>query len=429
MCSFEKNRGRLEHYLSFFKSELIESLLEFWMSRCLDLEDGGYLNCFTNDGSRLVSKDKYTWSQGRFLWMFSRLAMTESSLFDAEQRRIFLSYAENGKRFLETHVLDSTDPPTCVFLMDGHGNPKAVEGYEGYDLSILADCFVVMGFAAYARAARDPEAYGFARSLLESVWTRYESGEYRSLPYPVPQGYVTHTKPMLLTNVLCELYRAAESFDAAYLPKLKERLAVCHCEVFEVFDRDGMVVEAVRVDGEPDRLFENHINPGHTLEDMWFQYEASAILGDGRYEKEIPRVMKNTLRLGWDADFGGFLHFVPTGGLEDVNSGGALDGEPQKRLVRDDFGSKLWWVHSEAMYSSLISYFNTGDEEFFDWFERIFDYTYKTFPNPDKTVGEWIQIHTREGRPQEKVVALPVKDPYHIMRNVLLIIELLEKKL
>jgi N-acylglucosamine 2-epimerase len=81
------------------------------------------------------------------------------------------------------------------------------------------------------------------------------------------------------------------------------------------------------------------------------------------------------------------------------------------------------------MYSSLISYFNTGDEEFFDWFERIFDYTYKTFPNPDRSVGEWIQIRTREGRPQEKVVALPVKDPYHIMRNVLLIIELLEKKL
>ena len=43
-------------------------------------------------------------------------------------------------------------------------------------------------------------------------------------------------------------------------------------------------------------------------------------------------------------------------------------------------------------------------------------------------MGEWIQIRTREGKPQEKVVALPVKDPYHIIRNVILIIELLEKR-
>ena len=33
-----------------------------------------------------------------------------------------------------------------------------------------------------------------------------------------------------------------------------------------------------------------------------------------------------------------------------------------------------------------------------------------------------------EGKPQEKVVALPVKDPYHIIRNVLFIIELLERQ-
>ena len=59
-------------------------------------------------------------------------------------------------------------------------------------------------------------------------------------------------------------------------------------------------------------------------------------------------------------------------------------------------------------------------------FEKIYDYTMKVFPNPDKTVGEWIQIRKRDGSPQDKVVALPVKDPYHIIRNIILLIELLE---
>ena len=38
----------LNSYLSFFKKELTDNLLFFWMDRCLDKENGGYLNCFTN---------------------------------------------------------------------------------------------------------------------------------------------------------------------------------------------------------------------------------------------------------------------------------------------------------------------------------------------------------------------------------------------
>ena len=35
----------------------------------------------------------------------------------------------------------------------------------------------------------------------------------------------------------------------------------------------------------------------------------------------------------------------------------------------------------------------------------------------------------RDGSPQEKLVALPVKDPYHVMRNLILIVELLHAQL
>lgn len=42
---------------------------------------------------------------------------------------------------------------------------------------------------------------------------------------------------------------------------------------------------------------------------------------------------------------------------------------------------------------------------------------------------EWVQIRTRSGQPEEKVVALPVKDPYHIIRNLILILELLNGQL
>ena len=36
-----------------------------------------------------------------------------------------------------------------------------------------------------------------------------------------------------------------------------------------------------------------------------------------------------------------------------------------------------------------------------------------------------MQILTREGRPQDKVTGLPVKDPLHIARNLVCILEFL----
>ncbi len=416
-------------YLTFFKKELKENLLWFWLPRCEDKQNGGYFNCFCNDGSRLISTDKYTWSQGRFLWTFSKLATMEGEIFDAEQRARFLSLAKSGRDFLLRHVLIGKGDYRCVFLMEADGTPKRVDGYEELDMSISADCFVVAGFAKYALATGDAESWQFAKRLYESVWTRYMSGNYRSLPYPLSPRYRGHARPMILTNVGCEMHAAARVFDAAYAPVLEERIALCHREVFEVFmDKEHLVHEFKYADGDfPPDLFGQHINPGHTLEDMWFQCEAAELLDLHDYDADIAAVAKRTFDVGWDEVHGGLYHFVTCDGKGMTGDVGEAADEPQMKLVLDDWGSKLWWVHSEALYTTLLLYFRTGDETFLRQFEQAFSYTYRTFPNPDREVREWIQIRTREGKPQEKVVALPVKDPYHIIRNVVLIIELLQK--
>ena len=416
--------------LKFFTEELKENLLFYWMKRCLDEKNGGYVNCFSNDGSKLVSTNKYTWSQGRFLWVFSRLALMEGGLFGKEEKSVFLKYAKSGRDFLMRHVLLGKDDYRCVFLTDAEGNPLSVSDYEGYDLSISADCFVVMGFSAYARAAKDEEAFIFAKNLGESVYVRYMSGNYRSLPYPVPPDYLPHARPMILTNMLCELYRAACLYDPEYAGTLSLRIAECRKEVFERFqDSEHLIHEFVYRDGSfAKNLFGQHINPGHTLEDMWFQMEASDILKDYRYDRDIEKIVLSTLEAGWDTEYKGLLHFVPCDGLNTRYQPEETAEEPQMKLVLDDWGSKLWWVHSEAMYTTLKMYFRTGKAEYADWFKKVFEYTYQVFPNPDRSIREWIQIRTREGKPQDKVVALPVKDPYHIIRNVLLIIELLEER-
>ena len=409
----------------FYSRELKENILGFWLPRCEDSRFGGYLNCFDNRGEKLVSHDKYTWSQGRFLWMFSRLASTEAPLFSKAERKQFLRLAGAGYSFLRSHCLMGKDDWRCVFLMERDGTPKKVGSYETLDMSIYADCFVIIGMAAYSVASGEEDAYLFAKNLYMSVVKRIVSGTFNTLPYPLSGAYRAHGIPMILTNVAFELYKAACRFEPGYAARLPGDMQTTACDVVEHFKDDGNLIHEVigsdnsRVEG----LLGNHINPGHSIEDSWFLDDAAELLGRKDISDAAASIMKKAFDAGWDAQYCGILHFVNIDGDPLVFESDC--SEPTVTLVKGGWGDKLWWVHSETLYASLRFYLETGDPEFLDIHDRTFDYVFSHFPNPDRNVGEWIQILTREGLPQEKVVALPVKDPFHITRNLLLICELL----
>lgn len=58
---------------ALWQQELEQNILPFWL-RAVDTDSGGVFTCFSNDGSTLLSENKFTWSQGRFLWNESRQA-------------------------------------------------------------------------------------------------------------------------------------------------------------------------------------------------------------------------------------------------------------------------------------------------------------------------------------------------------------------
>ena len=109
--------------------------------------------------------------------------------------------------------------------------------------------------------------------------------------------------------------------------------------------------------------------------------------------------MKESFKKGWDEQFGGILHFVNLDGepLRFISD----STEPTVTLVKGGWGDKLWWVHSETLYASLLFYSLTGDEQYMRIHDKTLDYVRNHFINPDKETGEWIQILTREGIPQD----------------------------
>jgi len=420
------SENELLRLAGFYENELVNNILSFWLPRCEDKVYGGYFNCFDNKGTTLVSHDKYTWSQGRFVWLFARLAAMTVSVFSEEQKREFLRLAKSGRDFLMNHALLGEGDYRCVYLMAEDGTPKYVEENGPLDMSIYADCFVILGMARYAATTDDRESYAFGKLLYESVLERVRNNHFHTLPYPLSKQYRAHGIPMILSNATKEMYDAAMKLDVAYTHQLKQNMQEFLDDILTHFvDAEYTIHEVISADNMfIHGLLGRHVNPGHTIEDVWFMMEAADLLQRPELTDDISNIARRALEIGWDNVYGGIFHYCCTNGSEPV-----CTAEDRKtaviRQVLDGWSDKLWWVHSEALYTTLLCYQKTGREEFWRWHEEVFHYTFRTFPNRDREIREWIQILKQDGTPQDKVVALPVKDPFHIARNLILILELL----
>ena len=417
--------------LGFYENELTNNILPFWMNRSHDSINGGFFNCFDNTGETLMSHDKYMWSQGRFVWLWSKLESMDCGTFTKQQRNCFLDYARSGREFLIRHCLMGENDWRCVFLTDEAGTPKYVDGYTRFDMSIYVDMFVIAALGKFAEVTGDKETYHFGKKLYESVLNRVNQNDHQTLPYPLSKAYKSHGIPMILSNVTKELYSAARMFDVEYCKVLEANLDGFVTEILTNFVDENYVLHEIILSNNHffDEFLGQHANPGHTFEDAWFMVDAVDILGRCDYIPKISAITKRAFNIGWDKKYGGLLHMCSVNGGAPTGNLGKSRNEPMLKQTSEDWYYKLWWVHSEALYASLLLYDRTHDMEFLTWHQKVFDYTFSMFPNPDRENREWLQILTREGKSQQKVVALPVKDPYHISRNLILLIELLYKML
>lgn len=140
------------------------------------------------------------------------------------------------------------------------------------------------------------------------------------------------------------------------------------------------------------------------------------------YLEKICQIAENTFELGWDQEYGGLLRFVDLDGGKPKGKLLSDVPEPYEALIMDTWDMKLWWPHSEILYLFLLLYEKSGKEKMDELYKKSAEYVFRTFPSEKN--GEWVQIRSRNGLPEEKVVALPVKDPFHIMRNYIKIVEL-----
>ncbi|WP_078549757.1 AGE family epimerase/isomerase [Litchfieldia alkalitelluris] len=410
--------------LDFYKGQINNTLLPFW-HRAVDTENGGVFTCYSNDGSTLISKDKYTWSQGRFLWLWSRLASMINKKCIEGNKEVYLAQANKTANFLMDHVFLPNG--NCAFLLNEKGNMKESVLGKGYDTSFYADCFVILGMAEYIRVTKKSNFLQPVLNLYDRIVDRLQTGEVRSEPYPIPTGYRSHSVSMIMLNVTQELGEVLVSLNHKRSQEIKKKSLLYMHEIMDKFLlEEGRIVELLTEDpSKRDTLLSQHVNPGHAIECMWFVMISASRVGNKEVIERAAKVIKWAFQIGWDEEHGGLFRFVDCNGGQPA---GRLIDDPYEKLILDTWDTKLWWPHSETLYATLLGYSLTHDLELLFLYDSMEKYVFRTFPNPNTDIGEWIQIRARNAEPINKVVALPVKDPYHILRNMLLIVELLYDK-
>lgn len=374
----------MKSYAAQYRDELLEGILPFWMKHSIDEKNGGFFTCLDQLG-KVYDTDKFMWLQGRQVWCFSFMYK------NVEAKEEWLKMALHGADFMIKHGRD--DNGNWYFSLTEDGKPL-VQPYN-----IFSDCFATMAFAALDKAAPSEEYKQIATSTFENILARRKNtkGIYNK-NYPGTRSLKNFSLPMILCNLALELEHLLGT------KKVDEFIPEIIHEVMEVFYQPelGLVLENVHEDGSFSDSFEGRLlNPGHTIEAMWFIMDLGKRLKDETLIKRATNIMLDTLEYGWDKEFGGIFYFLD------------VKGNPPQQLEWDQ---KLWWVHVEALVALAKGYSLTKDIRCVEWFEKIHSYTWKYFK--DKQYGEWFGYLNRRGE-----VLLPLKGGkwkgcFHIPRSL-----------
>ena len=376
-----------------YKSELLDRVMPFWMEHSVDKEMGGYFTCLERDGE-VFDTDKFVWLQGREVWMLATLYNK------VEKKAEWLGAAIQGAEFLKRHGHDGS--LNWYFALDREGHPL-VEPYN-----IFSYTFAVIAFGQLALATGNEEYADIAKRTFDIVLSKVDNPKGKwSKAAPGARELKSFALPMILCNVALEI---EPLLDKDFLDRT---IATCVHEVMDVFYRPelGLIVEHLGTDGQlVDCMDGRLLNPGHAIEAMWFIMDLGKRLGDKVLIEKAVQIALQEVEYGWDKQYGGIFYFMDR------------LGHPLQQLEWDQ---KLWWVHIETLITMIKGYELTGNEKCLEWFERVHEYVWSHFMDPEHP--EWFGYLNRRGEVLLTLKGGKWKGCFHVPRGLMQVWQSLER--
>lgn len=379
-------KERFQRWANIHRDTLLDDVIPFWTRYSVDREYGGFLTLLDRKGE-VYGTDKAVWLQGRIGWLFAKLYN------DVEARDEWLELSRHAVDFLLKHAFDTDG--RMFFLLDRSGRPVRKRRY------LFSENFAIIALAEYGKASGHKQYVDRANQVYDLMLRYYRTpGLLEPKDIQETRPSKGHAMPMILLATTAVLRQASEPRDL-YQEVVDDSLA----QIFGHFFQPEMdaLLETVGPNGEfMDTPEGRTVNPGHAIETSWFVMEEGLARGDLDLAHRALPILDCSLRRGWDPTYGGILYFV------DVHD---------KPCVQYEWDMKLWWPHVEAMIATLHAYRLTGDRKWLDWYEKVHDYAYDRFGDPE--FGEWFGYLHRDGSVSHTIKGNIWKGPFHLSRALL----------
>ncbi len=385
--------ARLERLRETYRAAMFDDVAPWWERHSLDRECGGYFSLLERDGSPWAT-DKYMWMTGREIWMFSHLYNHH------EKNPAWLDAARLGADFVLKHAF--LPDGKMYFRLSREGRPRSKV------LSLYSEEFTAIGLAELSRAADDERLWEKAMAMYDFCIPRFgQPTDTPLLGYPIEAEFHLHAHDMCRFTVAWVFNAMRPS------PRFEDDMKLSVESIVERHWKPEYhaLLENTAMDGSPlldlpeGRMF----HPGHAIESAWMLLEYARAKDDPALAQTANAITRASLDHGWDREYGG-LRYITN-----------IDWTPTHELGAN---LKLWWPHCETLYALLLGWSMTGDEDLWQWYEKVHEYTFTRFPDPE--FGEWFGYLDREGRPVWTAKANGWKGFFHLPRVLFRCYQLLD---
>ena len=376
----------IDYRSSDFLQKHISDIMAFYDPRAVD-PSGGFFHCYMNNGDLFNPGLKTLVASCRFIFNYAKA---------------YRQFGDERYRAAAIHGLD--------FLRNVHRNPET-GGYawkidQRQVIDATNHCYG-LAFVMLAYSCAVDIGVTEAREWLDETYQlmerRFWSDEDSLYACEADADWNLNSYRGQNDNM-----HACETMIAAYEATGDSRFIDRACTLARAMtQRPGTGIhlwEHYTLDWTPDLDYNrndssNNLRPwgvqtGHQTE--W----AKLLVILDRHRPEPWRLQRarelfdSAMKHGWDQQFGGLIY------------GYDLQGKPCDC-------DKYFWVQAESIAAAALLADRTGDEGYWDWYDKLWDYSFHCFV--DHVYGAWYRILTRENVRYDDRKSYNNKADYHTM--------------
>ena len=383
--NFRSRRFLLDH---------IEHTMAFYHPRAIDPR-GGFYHFFKDDGKVY---DPYT----RHLVSSTRFVFNYAMAYRQFGAPAYLEAVQHGVDYLR-RAHRNAKTGGYVWLLGKDGPLDATNHCYGL-------AFVLLAYAHALRAGLDAAREYVAETfdLMErrfwsagaQLYADEASADWSQLsPYRGQNANMHSCEALLAAFEATGEQRYLDRAAVVARNVTVRQAALAHGLVWEHYHEDWSVDWDYNRDDKTNIFRPWGYQPGHLTEwaKLLLMLDRHRANLKSKSEWLLPRAVElfdAALERAWDSEHGGIVYgFAPDASICD--------------------GDKYFWVQAESLAAAALLADRTGQDKYWDWYDRIWEYSWKYFV--DHEYGAWYRILTRDNRKYGDEKSPAGKTDYHTM--------------